>query len=303
MNQADFRRPSLDTQASSARGSVAGEVARDEQRPFLVIRPRSKKLSIDWKAIWLSRELLYFLVWRDILIRYKQTVLGALWEILKPLSLMIVLTVFLGFLLRNPSDGLPYPLFYYSGTLLWTFFSQSLTAAATSVLGASNVVTKIYFPRIIIPVGAVLSNLFDFAMAFGVLLILIAYYGVVPSAGVIVLPFVVLLVTITALGVGLLFAAMIIRYRDVQSVIPVLTMAWMFLSPIMYPMSLIPPQWQLWYCMNPMASALSAFRWGFFGEMSMPWLYLIPGVVSAILLLVAGTAYFQMTERSFADWL
>jgi lipopolysaccharide transport system permease protein len=260
-------------------------------------------LGIDWRAIWLSRELLYFLVWRDILIRYKQTVLGAVWEILKPLSLMIVLTVCLGYVMKVPSDGLPYPLFYYSGTLLYTFFSQSLSASAGSVLAASNLVTKIYFPRIIIPVGTVLSNLFDFVMAFGVLLILMLYYGKFPSSGVLILPFVLCLVMVTALGMGLFLAAVIVRYRDFQNVVPVLTMVWMFLTPVMYPVSMIPSQWQFWYCVNPMAAALSAFRWGFFGEISVPWLYLIPDVVVAILLLVAGTAYFQMKERTFADWL
>src|SRR5208283_5219463 len=182
-------------------------------------------------------------------------------------------TVFLGHVMRVPSDGLPYPLFYYSGTLLWTFFSQCLNASAASVLGASSLVTKIYFPRVIIPVGAVLSNLFDFVMAFGVLLVLMLYYGRFPSAGVLILPLVVFWVMITALGMGLIFAALIVRYRDFQNVLPVLNMVWVFASPVMYPVSLIPSQWQFWYCINPVAGALSVFRWGFFGEISVPWSY------------------------------
>ena len=303
MQNTNFRQSSLDHQGFVEDKRGDSRLSNEAQEPFLVIKPRVRGFTVDWRAIWLRRELLYFLVWRDILIRYKQTVLGALWEILKPLSMMIVLTVFLGYMIGVPSEGLPYPLFYYSGTLLWTFFSQSLSAAAGSVLTSSNLITRVYFPRIIIPVGAILSNLFDFVIAFGVLLVLMLYYGRFPSAGVFVLPFVVILVMISTLGVGLFFAAVIVRYRDFQSVIPLLTMVWMFSSPVMYPVSMIPPKWQFWYFLNPIASALSVFRWGFFGEISVPWPYLVPGVVVAILLLVAGAAYFQMTERSFADWL
>jgi homopolymeric O-antigen transport system permease protein len=284
-------------------GSPNAGSLRHVSKPLSVIRPRTKALTVDWTGIWHSRELLYFLVWRDILIRYKQTVLGALWEILKPLSMMIVLTVCLGYMMKVSSGGIPYPLFYYSGMLVWTFFAQAMAATSSSVLGASNLVTKVYFPRVIIPIGVVLSNLFDFVIAFGLMIFLMLYYKAFSLCGFLVLPCVVVIVMMTALGVGLFFAAIIVKYRDFQNIIPVLITIWMFLTPVFYPASLVPERWRLFYCANPMASAVSLFRWGFLGEHAVPLPYLVPGAVVACLLLVGGFIYFQIAERTFSDWL
>jgi lipopolysaccharide transport system permease protein len=298
---------SIETSANMTDAQVTGMTnggsPRQVSKPLFVIRPRTKALTVDWTGIWHSRELLYFLVWRDILIRYKQTVLGALWEILKPLSMMIVLTICLGYMIRVPSGGIPYPLFYYSGMLVWTFFAQATSATASSVLQASNLVTKVYFPRVVIPIGVVLSNLFDFLIAFGLMILLMVYYNDFSLYGFLVLPFVVAITMMTALGVGLFLAAVVVKYRDFQNVLPLLITIWMFLTPVFYPVSLVPEQWQLLYCANPMASAVSLFRWGFLGEQAVPLLQLVPGVVVACFALIGGFIYFHLVERTFADWL
>ena len=281
---------------------TAAETA-DGQVPFAIIRPHPKGIRIDWTELWNYRELLYFFVWRDILIRYKQTVLGAIWEIIKPLSMMVIYTICLGYVLRVSSDGIPYPLFFYSGVLLWGFCAQAMNSAALSVVGASNLVTKIYFPRILIPLGIVLSTLVDLALASVVLLLLMVCYKVYPTVNILLVPLAVLVALLTALGMGLFFAAVTVRYRDFQNVIGLLTTLWMFLTPVFYPASLIPKEWKFLYSLNPMTGAVEAFRWAVLGKSDLILPLLLPGVITAVAIFVIGLVYFEMREKSFSDWL
>jgi lipopolysaccharide transport system permease protein len=293
----------LSTQATTEFVEQPNEATYPASRPFATIMPPSGKASFNWHEIWSYRELLYFLVWRDFLVRYKQTVLGALWELLKPLSLMLVLTFFMGYIMKVQTDGVPFILFYFSGTVLWTFFSQCLGGVSLSVLGAGNLVTKIYFPRIVIPIGTLLSNFFDLAISFLVLLLLLACYGHYPSFRYLVLPLAVVWSMSAALGLGLLFAAMVVRYRDFQNVVPMLTLLWMFSSPVVYPVSMVPQKWQALYCINPMAGPLTIFRWVLTGGELLSWKLMIPGAIVAFLMLAIGLIFFQRHSSAFGDWL
>lgn len=274
------------------------------EKPLYIIEARpAKLLAVDWTELSQYRELLLFMIWRDILIRYKQTVLGALWEILKPLSMMMVLTVVMGYIVTVPSEGVPYPLFYYSGVVIWTFFSQTMNNAAGSVLSQPYLITKVYFPRIIIPFAVVVSGLFDMIIAFTLLVPLMIWYGILPSARLFFLPVSLLLTFVSALGLGLAFCALIVKYRDFQNVLPVFTQLMFFLTPVFYPLTVIPEKWLYLYGFNPIAGAVEALRWSLFGTSSAPWIFLAQGVVSATVLLAGGLLYFERSTRTFADWL
>jgi lipopolysaccharide transport system permease protein len=303
MRDAESRQGHLDDKINSDNYVLTTKLSGEEQIPWAIFRPPTKWRSIDWTELWNYRELLYFFVWRDLIVRYKQSVLGALWEIIKPFSMMIIYTICLGYVVRVSSDGLPYPLFFYSGILLWGFFSQAMNMAAQSVLGSSGLLTKIYFPRLLVPLATVLSSLFDLVIASLMLLLLMIYYNIGFSLNILVAPLAVLWALITALGMGLIFAAVIVQYRDFQSVIALVTLLWMFMSPVFYPASLIPNEWILLYSVNPMVGAIELFRWAFFGKADLEFLLLIPGMVTAAVVLLIGLAYFSMRERSFADWL
>lgn len=273
-------------------------------KPLQVIQARTNGFTgLDWQELKDSRELLLFLIWRDILIRQKQTILGALWEILKPLSIMMVLTLVMGYIVTIPSEGIPYPLFYYSGVLLWSFFSQTMNAASTSVVNQSNLITKVYFPRIVIPVGVVAAGLADLAIASLLLVPLMAYYGVWPTTRLWMFPFAVALATASSLAMGLLFSALIVKFRDFQNVLPVLTQLLLFLTPVFYPTTIVPEQWRLLYGLNPMAGAVQAIRWSLFETGSEPWTLLIPGVLTTVAIFLVGLAYFGRSSRGFVDWL
>jgi lipopolysaccharide transport system permease protein len=270
------------------------------QSPTLVIRPSRGWAGIGWRELWEYRELLYFLVWRDIKVRYKQTALGAAWAIIQPLFTMVVFTVFFGRLAKIPSDGVPYPIWSYAALLPWMYFAQAMNQAANSLVGSANLITKVYFPRLVVPMSAVLSGLLDFAIAFLVLVGMMLYYGFVPTAATLLLPGFLLLALGVSLGVGLWLSALNVEYRDVRYVVPFLTQFWLFATPVVYPSSLLPEPWRTLSGLNPMAGVVEGFRWALLGT-NPPGAMLAVSVLVALGLLVSGAFYFQRVEEGFAD--
>ncbi len=266
----------------------------------VVIEPTAR-IAFRLRDLWDYRELLYFLFWRDFKVRYKQTLLGGSWAILQPLATMIIFTVFLGRLAKVSSDGIPYSVFAFSGLLPWQLFSFSLTAASASLVGNSQLITKVYFPRLVIPVSAVLVGLVDFAIASSVMVVLMAYHHIVPTAGILMIPLFVLFAVFAALAVGLILSALNVQYRDVRHTIPFLIQIWMFATPIVYPSSLIPQRWRLLYGLNPMVGVVDGFRWALFGKWNGSGAMVAVSVASTIVLFVLGLGYFRRMERNFAD--
>jgi lipopolysaccharide transport system permease protein len=287
--------------------SSVSEGARPSQSPPIIIRPIRGWASLQLKEVWAYRELLYFLVWRDVKVRYKQTVLGVAWVVLQPLMTMVVFTIFFGRLARVGSDGLPYPLFSIAGLLPWHLFAQGLSLSAASLVGSSNLISKIYFPRLVIPTAAVLVGLVDFCVTFGILLGFMAYYHIWPSAVFLLLPLFVLLAAGAALGVGLWLSALNVKYRDVRYVVPFFVQLWLFVTPVIYPASLVAtklraagiPAWL--YGLNPMAGAVEGFRWAALGTGHVAVSVIVASVAVTAVLLVSGAYYFRGTERTFAD--
>jgi lipopolysaccharide transport system permease protein len=270
-------------------------------RPVTVIRPGKGWASLDLAALWEYRELLYFLVWRDIKVRYKQTALGASWAIIQPFGTMVVFSLFFGNLAGVPSDGVPYPIFSFAALVPWTFFAQGMTQSANSLVSSQELLRKVYFPRLVIPTAAVLAGLVDFAIAFIVLLGMMVYYGVVPTAHVVFIPPLLLLALVTSLGVGLWFSALNVKYRDVAYVVPFVVQFWLFATPIAYPSSLLPEPWRVVYGLNPMVGVVEGFRWALVGTDTAPGPMLLVSVLAALAILVGGAFYFRWTERTFAD--
>jgi lipopolysaccharide transport system permease protein len=270
-------------------------------RPVTVIRPGKGWASLDLPALWKYRELLYFLVWRDIKVRYKQTALGASWAIIQPFGTMVVFSLFFGNLAGVPSDGVPYPIFSFAALVPWTFFAQGMTQSANSLVSSQELLRKVYFPRLVIPTAAVLAGLVDFAIAFIVLLGMMVYYGVVPTAHVVFIPPLLLLALITSLGVGLWFSALNVKYRDVAYMVPFVVQFWLFATPIAYPSSLLPEPWRVVYGLNPMVGVVEGFRWALVGTDTAPGPMLLVSVLAAVAILVGGAFYFRWTERTFAD--
>jgi len=268
--------------------------------PTIVIKPSRGWRIINWRELWEYRELLYFFVWRDVKVRYKQTVLGAAWAILQPFLTMVVFSLLFGRLAKLPSDGIPYPIFYYSALLPWIYFATSLTNTTNIVVQNQRVITKVYFPRIILPASSVLAGLVDFGLAFTVLLAMMFLYGILPSAAILTVPLFLLFAMATALGVGLWLAAMNAIYRDVRHVVPFLVQLWMFLSPVVYPSSMIPEKWRLLYGLNPMAGVIEGFRWAMLGKGDPPALIGVSAAV-VLLLLIGGLFYFRKMEGTIAD--
>jgi lipopolysaccharide transport system permease protein len=265
-----------------------------------IIKPLRGWRLLDWRELWAYRELLYVLTMRDIRVRYKQTVLGFAWAIIQPMMMMVVFSIFFGHLAQIPSDGHPYPIFVYAALLPWSFFSNSITSSANSVVGSANLVSKVYFPRLIIPLSSVGSGLVDFAIATTILLLLMIYYGVSWTFNLLIVPLLVAEVVLTALGVGTFLAALNVAYRDFRYVIPFMVQFWLFATPVVYPASIVPPQWQWTLYLNPMAGVVEGFRSAFLGQSFDASLLLISLVVSTILF-GAGITYFQKVERRFAD--
>lgn len=269
--------------------------------PVLRIAPSQGWVSLQLKELYAYRELLYFLIWRDVKVRYKQTALGAAWAIIQPFFTMLVFSLFFGRLAKMQSDGLPYPVFAYAALVPWTFFAQGLSQASDSLVGSANLIRKVYFPRLAIPVGTVAGGVVDFALAFGVLLLLMFYYGVRPGWQIVWLPLLLLLALVTALGVGLWLSALNVKFRDVKYVVPFVTQFWMFLTPIAYPSSLLPEVWRPVYALNPMVGVVEGFRWALLGTDTAPGPMLGVSATVALLLLASGAFVFRRMEKSFAD--
>jgi lipopolysaccharide transport system permease protein len=269
--------------------------------PHFVYEPSCGWVALDLKKIWLYRELLYFLAWRDIKVRYKQTVLGVTWAILQPIMTMIVFSIFFGYLSQMSSDGVPYPIFTYAALLPWQLFAQALNASANSLVFNKQLITKVYFPRLIMPFSSVSVGLVDFCLSFIVLLGLMYYYGISPTVAIIVLPLFILLTIITALAVGLWLAALNVQYRDVQHTIPFLTQFWLFATPIVYCSSIVPEPWRNLYALNPMVGVVNGFRWALLGQSTPLDTTFVISLVVICLLLISSLIYFKRMERTFAD--
>lgn len=270
--------------------------------PTCVIQPQRGLVdSLDVAALWGYRELLYFQVWRDVKVRYKQTVIGAGWAILQPAMSVALFTMVFGNLGKIPSDGLPYPVFVYTALLPWTYFGSALSRSGTSLVGNANLITKVYFPRLLIPVASVMAPAVDFLFAFVVLLGLIAWFGIVPTWGVLALPLFFVLAMITALAMGLWLAPLNARYRDVGHTIPFLTQFWMFASPVVYPVSMIPESWRLVYSLNPMVGVIEGFRWALLGKENPDFAPILVSVAVVLVLLAGGLVFFKRMERTLAD--
>lgn len=268
--------------------------------PVVEIAPRRALVELNWGEIWRYRELLYFLVWRDIKVRYKQTLLGVGWAVLQPFMLMIVFT-FIGNLAKISSNGLPYPIFYYAGLLPWTYFSGAVTGSTNVMIQNQATITKVYFPRLILPLASVLSGLVDFGISFLFLVGMMVYYRVEPTAGALLVPIMLLLAMATALGAGLWLSAMNAIYRDVRYVIPFLMNFWMFASPILYPSNKVPARWRWLFDINPMAGVIDSFRWGLTGHGEPPNLFLLVSAGAVVVMLIGGLIYFHRMEDIFAD--
>jgi lipopolysaccharide transport system permease protein len=268
--------------------------------PVVKIRPAQSWVPLDLKQTWAYRELLYFLIWRDVKVRYKQTVLGAAWAIIQPLFTMIIFTLFFGRLAGVPSDNVPYPVFVYAGLLLWTFFANSLANSGNSLVGSQNLLTKIYFPRIIIPAATVGAGLVDLAIAFVVLAGLMLYYGIAVTWSVILVPVIVGLTTLLALGVGMWLSALNVKYRDVRFALPFLIQLWMFLSPIIYPSSFVPLKWRWVLTLNPLTGLIDGFRAALFAS-PINWTTLGLSAAITLAMLVYAAYVFKRLERTFAD--
>ncbi|MBJ6727085.1 ABC transporter permease [Geomesophilobacter sediminis] len=266
-----------------------------------LIQPQKRLFGLGLKSLWQYRELLYFLVWRDVLVRYKQTAVGASWAILQPVLTMLIFTVIFGKLAKIPSDGKPYPVFAFAALLPWNFFSQALLRSGSSLVGNANLITKVYFPRLLIPLAASTAPLVDLFFSFLVLIGLMLWYHVIPTWGMLFLPLFVAQSFLSALAVGLWLTTLNVKYRDVGYVIPFLIQAWMYASPVAYPATLVPEKWRLLYSLNPMVGAIEGFRWAIMGSQRPDFaaLGISLGVVS--LTLVGGVVFFKYTERTFAD--
>jgi len=267
-----------------------------------MIRPENNWLALNLADLWRYRELVYFMTWRDIVVRYKQTLLGAGWAILRPFLTMVVFSIFFGELAKVPSEGVPYPIFTYTALLPWELFATALSVASRSLVQNSHMITKVYFPRLILPLAAILAGVVDFLIAFVILIVMMAYYGIAPTSAVWTLPLFLLLTLITSLGVGLWLSALNVLYRDVGYVTPFLTQFWLFITPIAYGASLVPEQWRFLYALNPMVGVVNGFRWALLGiQTAAPDSQLIMSVVVSLILLVSGLFYFRRMERLFAD--
>jgi lipopolysaccharide transport system permease protein len=290
----------LDRTGSVPDAPRAGTASVADDARALVIQPRSGWIPIDWRELWDSREILAFLVLRDVKVRYKQTVLGVLWAALQPMFTMVVFTVIFGRFAGIPSEGLPYAVFVFAGLLPWTYFSNAVSNASQSLVNQQALLTKIYLPRLFVPGASVGGGLMDLGISFLVFLGIMLWYGVMPGWGTLAVPLLVALTTAAALGVGLVLAALTVSYRDFRYVVPFMIQSWMYLSPVIYPVSVVPVRWQWLLALNPMVGVIDGFRSAMFGR-PWNWTTLTISSMSALLLLVYGLFYFRKTERRFAD--
>lgn len=269
--------------------------------PPIVIRPSGGWVALRLIDVWECRELLYFLVWRDLKVRYKQTVIGVAWVLIQPTFLTLAFSIFFGRLAGIPSDGVPYPLFAYCGILPWQLFAQALSGSANSLISNETLITKVYFPRLVIPLAAVFSALVDFVFAFVVLLGMVIFYGVALTSGILLLPIFVVLALASALSVGLWFSALNVQYRDIRYTIPFIIQIWFFVTPIVYPGSLVPERWHVIYSLNPLVGVVDGMRWALLGSIAPSGLSLVVSLTVVFVLAVGGLHYFRRVEKHFAD--
>lgn len=281
-------------------GTTAEPLIASEPVPLRITSPQGW-LQLDLGELWQRRELLYFFVWRDLKVRYKQTVIGAGWAILQPFLTMLLFSLFFGTLAKMPSGGLPYPVFYYAGLLPWVYFAGAVSNAANTIVEHQRAITKIYFPRLILPLSAVLSGLVDLAISFTMLIAMMFYYRIAPGPTALLLPLLLLLPLATALAAGLWLSALNAMYRDVRYVVPFLVQFWMFASPVAYPSSLVPRKWQWLYGLNPMAGVIETFRWALTGHGRAPDRLLLASAIAVLAFLIGGLVYFQKMQETIAD--
>jgi lipopolysaccharide transport system permease protein len=274
-----------------------------DRNPTVLIESRNGLFDLNLEEIWRYRELLYFLVWRDVKVRYKQTVIGAAWVILQPVLAIIVFTAVFAYFAKIPSDGLPYPVFALAGLLPWNYFSRAMDRSVASLVDGGHLITKIYFPRLIAPLTAIMSPLVDFGIVFILLVIMLVWYGIVPSWGILALPLFLLLAMLTALAIGLWVGALYVRYRDVGHAVPFLTQIWLYASPVIYPTSLIPEKWRLIYSLNPMVGIIEGFRWGLLGGAPPDFRIMLVSTFVVGVLLFSGIVFFKRMEKTFADFI
>ena len=274
---------------------------QNQNRLLTIIEPSKGWIPVDLKEIWNYRELLYFLTKREIQVRYKQTVLGGLWAIIQPVFTMIVFTLFFGRLARIPSDGIPYPIFVYAGLLPWTYFANALSSSGNSLVGSANLISKVYFPRIIIPGSTSLAGLLDFFVAMIVLFAMMIYYQFVPGIGILLFPFLIGLTFLCAVGVGLWLSALNVQYRDIRYTIPFIIQLWMFVSPVIYPVSMVPQKYQWALALNPMGGVINAYRASLLGHLPVDWFLLGISTVIILIIFTSGMYYFRRMEKTFAD--
>lgn len=273
----------------------------EPQAQTIQIAPASAWPRIELRELWRYRELLYFLTWRDLKVHYKQTALGAAWAVIQPLFMMIVFSVFFGKLARVPSDGVPYPVFTFCALLPWQVFANALTASSNSLVSNQNLITKVYFPRLVVPISAVLGGLVDFAIAFVILIGMLVFYGIVPGWQIVALPAFILFAIMTALAVGLWLSALNVQYRDVRYTINFLIQFWLFATPVAYPSSIVPEKWRVLYGLNPMAGVVEGFRWCLLSQRESPSPLVFVSALVVLVLLVGGLFYFRRMEQQFAD--
>jgi len=269
--------------------------------PVITVKPSKGWVPLNLRDLWEYRELLYFLSWRDIKVRYKQTVLGAAWAVIQPFFTMVVFSLFFGKLAGVPSDGIPYPIFAYAALVPWHFFANGINQSANSLVGNANLIRKVYFPRLVVPISSVISGVVDFILAFAVLLGMMLFYDIYPTSNIIWLPFLMLLAFITSLGVGLWLSALNVQFRDVFYVVPFLIHFWLFATPIAYPSSLLSEPWRTLFGINPMVGVVEGFRWALLDTDTTPGPIIIVSTLVALMLLVSGVFFFRRMEKTFAD--
>jgi lipopolysaccharide transport system permease protein len=290
----------LNTTTDSAKFQARSAESQDASR-VRRIEPSSGWAPLGLAELWEYRELLYFLTWRDVKLRYKQTVLGAAWAIIQPLFSMVVFSIFFGRLAKIPSEGVPYPIFSYAALVPWTFFANGLSQAANSLVGNADLLKKVYFPRLVIPISSVMAGVLDFVIAFAVLLGMMLYYGIIPGVEVVWVPGFLALALVTSLGAGLWLSALNVEFRDVRYVVTFLIQVWLFATPVVYPSSLLPEPWRTVYGLNPMVGVIEGFRWALLGAGNPPGMMLALSSLVAITVFVSGALYFTWMERRFAD--
>jgi len=275
--------------------------AHDASRAVVAIRPRTGWLDLGLDEVWRQRELLYFLVWRDLKVRYSQAALGTAWSIIQPVVAVTIFTVIFGLFAQLPSDGLPYPVFAFSAMLPWTYFSEAVRRSSLGLVGDGELVKKVYFPRLIIPMANIFSPLMDFAVSLVALVVLMLWYGMIPTLAILAVPVLVALAALMALSVGLLLGPVNVRYRDVMHTLPFLLQIWMYATPIVYPLSMVPDRFKLLYSLNPAVGLIEGFRWAVLGRTEFPLTALAISVVVTAAALTAGLIWFKREEREFAD--